>query len=214
MSRSSTIPRVSSFLSFFFFYFWLLVYNFDKHLLKTFLLRVISLLRFDFETGEKIKKNGERRGEGMKETKHKIVRRCMYSSKDGKRHEYDRWPARWLWEIHWIVELHRQEEEEGEGEEYVSSHLSSLSLSLFFSLLFCTCVMGATTWNQHNGGWDFTDSATVFLFFFSDKRGIKNTHIATWTDGWMNGKLDLPVPASSTPATSKEDYTHIRGAFD
>jgi hypothetical protein len=41
-----------------------------------------------------------------------------------------------------------------------------LSLSLFFSLLFCTCVMGATTWNQHNGGWDFTDSATVFLFFF------------------------------------------------
>jgi hypothetical protein len=77
-------------LSFFFFYFWLLVYNFDKHLLKTFLLRVISLLRFDFETGEKIKKNGERRGEGMKETKHKIVRRCMYSSKDGKRHEYDR----------------------------------------------------------------------------------------------------------------------------
>jgi hypothetical protein len=60
-----------------------------------------------------------------------------------------------------------------------------LSLSLFFSLLFCTCVMGATTWNQHNGGWDFTDSATVFPFFFSDKRGIKNTHIATWTDGWM-----------------------------
>jgi hypothetical protein len=85
-----------------------------------------------------------------------------------------------------------------------------LSLSLFFSLLFCTCVMGATTWNQHNGGWDFTDSATVFPFFFSDKRGIKNTHIATWTDGWMDGKLDLPVPASSTPATSKEDYTHIR----
>jgi hypothetical protein len=26
----------------------------------------------------------------------------------------------------------------------------------------------------------------------------------------MDGKLDLPVPASSTPATSKEDYTHIR----
>jgi hypothetical protein len=49
-----------------------------------------------------------------------------------------------------------------------------------------------------------------FSFFFSDKRGIKNTHIATWTDGWMDGKLDLPVPASSTPATSKEDYTHIR----
>jgi len=26
----------------------------------------------------------------------------------------------------------------------------------------------------------------------------------------MDGKLDLRVPASSTPATSKEDYTHIR----
>jgi hypothetical protein len=110
--------------------------------LKTFLLRVISLLRFDFETGEKIKKNGEGRGEGMKETKHKIARRCMYSSKDGKRHDMtdDRHVG-----YEKSIGLWNSTAKKKKKEKNMSLPIYPLSLSLFFSLLFCTCVMGATT---------------------------------------------------------------------
>jgi hypothetical protein len=78
----------------------------------------------------------------MKETKHKIARRCMYSSKDGKRHDMtdDRHVG-----YEKSIGLWNSTAKKKKKEKNMSLPIYPLSLSLFFSLLFCTCVMGATT---------------------------------------------------------------------
>jgi hypothetical protein len=137
----------------------------------------------------------------------------LYTQDGKERHDMtdDRHVGLMLWEIHWIVEFHRPTRRRRRR----ICLLPSFSLPCFVPVRMCVCVKGGGESEQreinimavegfHRQGHRFLH----FLFGYYT-RGESNTH--SYTDGWMAGPLLIVVPASSsTPATSKEDYTHIR----
>ena len=135
---------------------------------------------FDFQTG----------GGEWKKQKHKIASPLHDVHTRRKREtRYDRWPARWL-------DAMRNSLDCGIPPTNKKKKKKNMSLTIFFSALFCTCTHvcvcvlkegGArATWNQHNGGWGISQTFPSFSFLDIIREG-NQIHIATRTNGWMDG---------------------------
>ena len=113
----------------------------------------------------------------------------MYTQDGKERHDMtdDRHVGLMLWEIHWIVEFHRPTRRRRRRRICL---LPSFSLPCFVPVRMCVCVLkegGArATWNQHNGGWGISQTFPSFSFLDIIREG-NQIHIATRTNGWMDG---------------------------